>query len=887
MSIINHLLVVHQAGLMVVIALVMIGASYLSGQNFINHQRQAAILLSQRVAEHVSSAGNMLKALAAMPPSQFKMDALLQTFGTFDVLYHINANGRLVEISPKNPQMPPGMDLSAQPYLNPPPIILSISAPFISSHTGNPTVYMSVPIPSTGGILVGELNLDRLQRSIVQTNILASGVLYLTDQFGNLLAYPQVERVQQVEDIRPLGILERLEQGHTLQVYRVDGKWVVGIIEKLPLTGWLAIAQAPIQDIYGPFFFTALLGLLLSSLLFLLSIWREREAIARQAVEPLQELGQAAQRLADGDYSAETLIYSQAHAYDEVASLADSFARMETAIKSRERDLIESEERFRLAMDAAQDGLWDWDIPSGRSQYSPGYFRMLGCEPGEFGQDAQAWQSRIHPEDLPRVMAVNQECIENRSDGFEVEYRMLSKTGEWVWILSRGKAISRAPDGKALRLVGTHVDLTDRKRFEQYLQEMNSELEKRVALRTRELSLANSELERASRLKDDFLASMSHELRTPLTGILGLSEALRARVYGEINERQYTALHNIQESGEHLLSLINDILDLSKVEAGKIVLDMRPTTVENVLYASLRLVKQNAQKKHLKIETQFDTQVKIILADERRLKQILVNLLGNAVKFTPEGGSIGVTVRGDPQRKVLHFTVWDTGIGIAPQDHERLFKPFVQLDGGLSRQFDGTGLGLALVYRLVDLHGGSISMHSTVGAGSQFTVTLPWQAVELTPGGAGQASPVEMALATVPLPEEPVEQLTPGECLRVLVAEDNEVTLQMLTDFLQTRGCQVTQARNGAEVLELARDEQVEVVVLDIQLPVLNGHQVLKIMRLQPETATIPVIALTALARPGDEQACLDAGANAYLSKPVDLQKLVEIIRQKASRISL
>jgi len=290
------------------------------------------------------------------------------------------------------------------------------------------------------------------------------------------------------------------------------------------------------------------------------------------------------------------------------------------------------------------------------------------------------------------------------------------------------------------------AEIAERKRAEAALEAARASLAQRVEERTRELRAANEDLARASRLKNEFFACMSHELRTPLHAILGLSEAMQEQTYGLINENQLEALGNIAESGRHLLALINDILDLSKIEAGKLELEMAPVMVEFVCQASLRFINQMAQRKRLKVFTNLDSAVTTIQADERQLKQILVNLLSNAVKFTPEGGSIGLEVAGkvEPRQTcgardatslagqgVIHFTVWDNGIGIAPEDLERLFQPFVQLDSGLTRQYPGTGLGLALVRRLVNLHGGSISVESEPGKGSRFTVSLPWQADEL------------------------------------------------------------------------------------------------------------------------------------------------------------
>ena len=265
---------------------------------------------------------------------------------------------------------------------------------------------------------------------------------------------------------------------------------------------------------------------------------------------------------------------------------------------------------------------------------------------------------------------------------------------------------------------------------ENYLKEIarvNSRLETRVQQRTEELSAANAQLARAMRSRDEFLATMSHELRTPLTAILGMSEALMGQGHGSLNERQERYLGYIEESGQHLLALINDILDVVQIESGKLELTMAPVSIEALCAASLRLIGKAAGQKELTVNCAIDPQIDQVPADERRLKQVLVNLLSNAVKFTPKGGTVGLEVNGDAAAGVVRFSVWDTGIGINEDDFERLFKPFVQLDSRLSRQYGGSGLGLALVQRITELHGGSVTVDSSLGRGSRFTVALPWQ----------------------------------------------------------------------------------------------------------------------------------------------------------------
>jgi PAS domain S-box-containing protein len=428
------------------------------------------------------------------------------------------------------------------------------------------------------------------------------------------------------------------------------------------------------------------------------------------------------------------------------------------------------------------------------------------------------------------------------------------------------------------------AEAIERKQAQTALEEERALLAQRVEERTAELSTANVELARAARLKDEFLASMSHELRTPLNTILGLSEALQEQVYGSLNEEQLDSLRIIGDSGHHLLDLISDILDLSKIEAGKLELEIDIVPVEHVCQASLWLVKPVADKKHLQVSLTFRGGATTIQADQRRLKQILVNLLSNAVKFTPEGGAIGLEVVGDPERQVAHFTVWDTGIGIPQEDMGRLFQPFVQLDSSLARQYSGTGLGLSLVYRMVEMHGGGVSVESEVGKGSRFTVSLPWR--EQDQEAEGQGSEETERLEAEETPRQKHEETIRQRTVTVLLVEDNEANIKTFSRYLSTKGYRVVIARDGREALVRAREERLDVILMDIQLPGIDGLEVTRRIRADAMLTAIPIITLTARAMRGDRERCLEAGANDYMSKPVSLQRLIGAIEAQLNRNS-
>ena len=382
------------------------------------------------------------------------------------------------------------------------------------------------------------------------------------------------------------------------------------------------------------------------------------------------------------------------------------------------------------------------------------------------------------------------------------------------------------------------------------------------------LQRANLEMERAMRTKDEFLANMSHELRTPLNSILGISESLEEQIVGNLNEKQLRYIGIVKESGRHLLELINDILDISKIEAGRMELDLHNVSVEKLCQSSLRMIKELAQKKNLKVAFEVIGPVDVVLGDERRLKQSLVNLLSNAVKFTPADSHIGLEVCGHPQENEVTFTVWDKGVGIAQEDIQYLFKPFVQLDSGLTREYQGTGLGLALVAQMMRLHGGRVELESEVGEGSRFTITLPWL--------PEQQNTKARSTSELPRSSRPEEKHTG----KVLLVEDTEVISSLMNEYLRYKGYQVSIARNGMEGFLLAKEENPDLIIMDIMMPVMDGLEATKLIREVDSLKHTPIVALTALAMPGDRERCIAAGMTDYLSKPIRIQELADMIQK-------
>jgi len=334
-------------------------------------------------------------------------------------------------------------------------------------------------------------------------------------------------------------------------------------------------------------------------------------------------------------------------------------------------------------------------------------------------------------------------------------------------------------------------------------------------------------------------------------------------------------LQTIEASGRHLLELITDILDLSKIQAGKFEFRPQVVLVDDLCRSSLAFINNQAVKKSIKVTYESETSITSISADPRRLKQILINLLSNAVKFTHDNGQVILQVQANPEVDRIQFSVIDTGIGIAPDDMRRLFQPFVQLDSTLNRQFDGTGLGLTLVQKLIDLHGGSVEVESEVGKGSRFTVYLP-----LEPGTPDASEGVELQVEPLDprLPEQDSASKDSKTSKTVLIAEDNAANILTVGDYLESHGYEIVIAHDGVEAIEKAETTNPDVILMDVQMPVMDGLEAMTRLRMNPRFTSTPIIALTALAMPGDRERCIKAGATEYMSKPVGLRILADTI---------
>ncbi|MGD1910847.1 MAG: PAS domain S-box protein [Rivularia sp. (in: cyanobacteria)] len=528
-------------------------------------------------------------------------------------------------------------------------------------------------------------------------------------------------------------------------------------------------------------------------------------------------------------------------------SIADFVA---LAIEASERESVQkalkqSEAQFRAIFEHSSMGICLVDIKGSIFDINPALCEILQYDCDELNQKKITDYICFQKGDLK----LYNQLILGKVERLEIERQLLNKNSGKVWTHLSISLIVH-PNGKPKFFLAIVEDISKRKQTELELRK-NKEA-----------------LEVSSRAKSEFLATMSHELRTPLNAIMGLSQLLQQEVVGYINDKQREYIDCIYSSGLHLLELINDILDLSKVEAGKEELSLFPLHVEDLCNYVISTVRERAEKKGLELTCSIDKRVDTCIADERRIKQMLLNLLTNAIKFTSEG-KVSLQVIKVPQE--IAFRVSDTGIGIEAHQFKHLFEPFTQLDSRLNRQYEGTGLGLALTRKLARLHGGDVKVESTFGKGSRFTIFIPDNNVQ-------EEKEINKWQAKIKNINNTIASTKTLMNKRILLVEDDEHTSKLLQDYLQTIGYEVEWIPDGTYFLDKVQIYQPHLILLDIQLGKFNGRDLLTSLRQTPELKDKIVVVMTPSKDDNLRNQFIQAGANDFVSKPIGIVKLESLL---------
>ncbi len=516
-----------------------------------------------------------------------------------------------------------------------------------------------------------------------------------------------------------------------------------------------------------------------------------------------------------------------------IANLQRHTNQLEAMVEDRTRDLRRTEYYINIMHDAFSVIDKDDRI----TDINPAFTRMLGYTREEIiGKSVYD----LFDEENKNILKAEFEK-RNKGEPSTYEINVMTKSRTTIPIITSGAPILE--NGVLAGKVGIYTDIS-------FLKKLQTELE-----------VKNNELGKANKAKSDFLASMSHELRTPLNAIIGFSEVLLEKNFGELNGKQEEYMKDIHEAGEHLLLLINDILDLSRVESGQMIFEPSEFYVRDLVEQSITMIKERALRHYINLSQEISPDVATVYADERKIKQVLFNLLNNAIKFTPDNGSVWIVVKTVSDDIV--FSVEDTGIGIPDEAISRLFYPFSQIRLLHPSINEGTGLGLSIVKAIVELHGGKLWVESRVGKGSKFSFTIP-----------STIRPVYRSL-----PAEGVKRVDGNH---VLVVEDDRAIAKLVKGYLSSTGYQVDVVEDGEKALACVKDIKPDVITLNLSIPKKNGWLVLKALHADPETTDIPVVIISSIEE-GKE--ALKLGASAFILKPIDRQTLLREMARVCGRM--
>jgi PAS domain S-box-containing protein len=519
----------------------------------------------------------------------------------------------------------------------------------------------------------------------------------------------------------------------------------------------------------------------------------------------------------------------------------------QSKVSTAEANLRDSEERLRLAIRGSNDGIFDWNFRTHQIYWSPQYKAMLGYDDSEIKGEEETFRRLLHPEDSENFWENFNNYINGNLSEFSCVFRMIHKSGRQVWIHGRGKALFDE-NGQPQRFIGAHTDISYIKEHERLIREERDRAEK------------------ASQAKGEFLAHMSHEIRTPLTAVSGIAEIF-SQSKNFADGAQKKLVETLKTSTESLKELITDILDFSKIESGEIELHHQKFSLTELFDQVISMMSVKAGEKFLDFTFDYSgIEGTIFNGDKQRIRQILINLIGNAIKFT-EKGYVSVLARIEPvgDAHILRINIQDSGIGIPETSLPHIFEKFRQADASVSRRYGGTGLGLPISKSLAEIMGGTIRAESEVGRGSTFSLVLPFTSTIADP---------EVDMGEVIRLQKLNDRLRAviSEKNKILLVEDYEGNIVVLSYILSALDCEFDVAKTGLEALQLWKGHHYDLILMDIQMPEMDGLTATRTIRKMEEEQSLvrtPVIGLTAHALVADKQKCIDAGMDDYLSKPI------------------